>query len=117
MKRKIVAYYSISIGVAVILMWIMILLKQEIPEGKIEMTFHLVSEFVMAFLILISGFLLIHNHRMGKPLNVLGLGMVLYSVLNAAGYYGEGDDPAMMIMFSLLFLFTSIAIILNLKMN
>jgi hypothetical protein len=117
MKRKIVAYYSISIGVAVILMWIMILLRQEIPEGKIEMIFHLVSEFVMAFLILISGFMLIYKHRMGKLLNIAGLGMVLYSVLNAAGYYGESDNAAMMIMFSLLFLFTFIAVILNLKMN
>jgi len=114
MKRKIVAYYSIFLGAAVISMWIMILLKQETPEGKTEMSFHLLSEFLMALFCLISGFMLITYHRRGRLLNILGLGMVLYSVLNAAGYYGERDNLAMMLMFILLSLLTAFALFLNL---
>jgi len=117
MKRKIVAYYSIFLGVAVISMWLMILLKQEVPEGKIEMSFHLLSEFLMALFCLISGFMLITHHRTGRLLNILGLGMVLYSVLNAAGYYGERDHTTIMLMFILLSLLTAFALFLNLRIK
>jgi lipopolysaccharide export LptBFGC system permease protein LptF len=115
MNRKIVSYYSIIIGFAVILMWTMILLKKEIPEGKTELLYHLSSEFLMAVLCLISGILWLSNRRIGKSLNILGLGMVIYSVLNAAGYYGERDNIPMMVMFSILFILTIIAVILNLS--
>jgi len=112
---KIIGYYSIFIGIAVIAMWTMILLTQTPPEGKTELTFHLFSEFTMALLCLLSGILILGNKPIGKFLNVLGLGMVTYSVLNAAGYYGESNELQMMIMFIVLFTLTSIALIINFK--
>ena len=115
MNPKIIAYYSIFIGISVITMWTMILLTQSPPEGKTELTFHLISEFIMALLCLFSGILMLKNKPIGKFLNVSGLGMVIYSVLNAAGYYGESNEVQMMIVFIVLLIFTSIAIILNFK--
>ena len=115
MKTKIVGYYSIFIGIAVIAMWTMILFAQNPPEGKTELTFHLLSEFIMALLCLFSGILILGNKPIGKFLNVLGLGMVIYSVLNAAGYYGESNEFQMVMMFIILFILTSIAIIINFK--
>lgn len=115
MIRKVVSYYSIFIGVAVISMWTMILLKQEIPEGRTEMSYHLFSEFLMAAVCVLSGVLWLSERRAGKTLNTLGLGMVMYSVLNAAGYYGERDNVPMMVMFSIIFVLTTFAVILNLR--
>lgn len=114
MKTKIVAYYSIFIGISVIAMWIMILLTETPSEGKTELSFHLFSEFLMALLCLITGILLLRNNSKGKMLNILGLGMVIYSVLNAAGYYGERKDIPFMIIFIILFILTSIALVLHL---
>lgn len=114
MKTKIVAYYSIFIGISVIAMWVMILLTETTPEGKTELSFHLFSEFLMALLCLVSGILLLRNKPMTKLLNILGLGMVIYSVLNAAGYYGEKNEIPMMIMFIVLLILTTIAIFLHL---
>lgn len=113
MKIKIVGYYSIFIGIAVITMWTMILFTQHPPEGKTELTFHLFSEFVMAILCIFSGILILKNKAFGKSLNILALGMVIYSVLNAAGYYGENNEVQMMIMFVALSILTSIAVIIN----
>lgn len=93
----------------------MILLTQIPPEGKTELTFHLLSEFIMAVLCLFSGILILGNKPIGKLLNVLGLGMVIYSVLNAAGYYGESNELQMMIMFLVLLILTSIAIFFTIK--
>lgn len=95
MKLKLIAFYSIFIGVSVIAMWVLILSTEVLPEGKTELSFHLISEFLMALICLISGIQILRRSRLGKLLNITGLGMVLYSVLNAAGYYGEkrfGDD-------------------------
>jgi len=115
MNRRIVGCYSIFVGISVISMWTIILLKQEISEGRIEMFYHLFSEFLMAVLCVISGILLFFNHKIAKLLNILGLGMVIYSVLNAAGYYGERENVPMLVMFAILFLFTTSAVFLNLK--
>jgi len=38
---------------------------------------------------------------------------VIYSVLNAAGYYGERGDTAMMVMFIVLLLLTISALVLH----
>jgi hypothetical protein len=114
MNIKIVAYYSIFIGISVIALWIMILLTESPPEGRTELSFHLFSEFLMALLCLVSGILLLGNKPMGKLLNILGLGMVIYSVLNAAGYYGERNEIQMMILFITLLILTTIALFLNL---
>ena len=84
MKTKIVAYYSIFLGISVITMWIMILQTETPPQGRIELSFHLFSEFLMALLCLVSGILMLRNKPMSKILNILVLGMVIYSVLNAA---------------------------------
>lgn len=96
-------------------MWIMILLNQDISEGKIELSFHLFSEFLMALLSLLSGILLLKNKLFAKSMNILGLGMVIYSILNAAGYYGERSEYSMLIMFLILFILTSTAILLHFK--
>lgn len=114
MKTKIIAFYSIFIGISVIAMWIMLLSTETPPEGKTELSFHLFSEFLMALLCLITGILLLRNNPKGKLLNILGLGMVIYSVLNAAGYYGEKKEIPMMIMFIIIFILTSAAIVLYL---
>jgi hypothetical protein len=114
MKTRIIAYYSIFIGISVLAMWTMILLTETPPEGKTELSFHLTSEFLMALLCLVSGLLMLKNKPASKLLNIMGLGMVIYSVLNAAGYYGEKNETPMMIMFIVLFILTSVAILLHL---
>ncbi len=66
MKAKIVGYYSIFIGISVMVMWTLILLTGQPPEGKTELSFHVFSEFLMALLCLGSGILLL---KKGRPVN------------------------------------------------
>jgi hypothetical protein len=81
------------------------------------MAFHLISEFTLGGLCLLSGILLLKTTNRGRILNMLALGMLLYSVLNAAGYYGEMEEYSMMFMFISLTFFISIAIIINIKLK
>jgi hypothetical protein len=112
MKNRIIGGYTIFIGISVIAMWIMILNGPALPEGKTELGFHLFSEFLMAIICIVSGFRLWLNKPGAKILNACGLGMVIYSVLNAAGYYGEKGETAMLLMFIILTIMTATAVIL-----
>lgn len=106
MKITLLGYYSFFIGVCILGMWMMILFKGIIPEGKTEITFHLVSEFLMAGICILSGIMLLFRKRNGRILCIAGLSMVIYSVLNAAGYYGERHETPMVILFILLLFMT-----------
>jgi hypothetical protein len=112
MKRKIIAIYSILIGFSVIGMWLMILNTQTLPEGKIELTFHLFSEFLMATVCIVGGFLKLMKARFARSVSIAGFSMLVYSVLNVAGYYGERGETAMMAMFVVLFILSLIASII-----
>jgi hypothetical protein len=99
MKNKIIGVYSLIFGVAVIAMWLVILSGSSLPEGKTELSFHLASEFILATLCIVSGVLVLRRKKPGRLMNMAALGMIVYSVLNAAGYYGDRGETAVMIMF------------------
>lgn len=101
--KKIIGYYSLLLGISVIGLWVMILLTSEIEEGPKEMSLHLVSEFAMAIVCLIGGWRFMKNTQAFTIL-LVGHSMVLYSTLNAAGYYWQRDDIIMTLMLSVFFL-------------
>lgn len=117
MTKKILGLYSIAVGIAVLLMWAIMLSFRQLPEGKIELTFHLASEFLMAAMCLLGGLLLLNKKPAAKTINTLGLGLLLYSVLNASGYYAERNEFSMVVMFSVLTVMTAIAIALTLLLR
>ncbi len=71
----------------------------------------------MASVCIVGGILLLRKNSLGKPVTSIGLGMVLYSVLNAAGYYGELGNTPMMIMFIFLFVLSMVALLINLQVG
>lgn len=99
---KPIGYYSIFLGISVIVMWVYILLNETIPEGKTEMSFHLFSEFLVALLCLLSGFLLIRQKPKGQITNATAHAMALYSLINAIGYYAERNEKSMVVLFIIL---------------
>jgi uncharacterized membrane protein len=99
---KLIGGYSILLGLSVIMTWIQIIINESIPEGKTEMSFHLFSEFLMALLSLLSGFLLIRQKPKGQIINAAAHAMVLYSLINAMGYYAERNEKSMVVLFIIL---------------
>ncbi len=114
-RIRIIGGYSLFLGFSVLIMWVMILKGGEVTEGKTEMTFHLVSEFLMALLCILSGLYLLGGQRKWMKVNMLAHAMVIYSVLNAAGYYGQKEELAMMLMFLVLFLLSLASVIILTK--
>ena len=115
MKTKIIGYYSIFLAITITGYWIMTLSFASYSEGKIEIAFHVFSEILMAFICLLSGILLLKKNKHARNLSIIGFSMILYSVLNAAGYFGERNELSLTIVFIALFVLTSIALIIQLE--
>lgn len=111
--KKIAALYSIIIGIAMIGMWLLFIVTNQIPEINTEpvrITYHLIAEFLTAILLLIAGFALFTNQKWGFHLFLISMGMLLYTVIVSAGYYAEKKDIAMLAMFTIFQLLTAIFI-------
>jgi hypothetical protein len=109
----IASIYAIIIGIAMLLMWILLLLKREVPELNTKPTqifFHLVAEFVTSVILIIGGIGLVMNQSWGVPFFFIAIGMAIYSTINAAGFYGQLKDWP---MFITLIVFTFISLLLT----
>lgn len=100
MLRRIISIYTIFLGLCIISLWTIILASDGMAESPVEKSFHLVSEFIMAALCLLGGILSIKKKQNSILVLLLAHGMVIYSVLNAAGYYGHNSGLAMALPFT-----------------
>ena len=103
--RTIAAIYSIIVGIAMIGMWLSLIATNQVPEIRSEpvrITYHLIGEFLTAILLLIGGVGLFTNRGWGFHVFLISMGMLLYTVIVSAGYYGQQGDMAMVGMFTLL---------------
>lgn len=108
--KKIIAVYSLMLGISVLAMWTVLLTGGAVTQGTIETGFHLYAEFIMAVICIVSGGLMLANRPLSVETNIAGHAMVVYSVLNAAGYYGEKGNLTMMYVFLTLFVLSVSAI-------
>lgn len=115
--RKLASIYAIIIGIAMMCMWVGFLITNQIPEinnAPLEITYHLLAEFLTAILLLIGGFGLFAKKAWGFHLYLISMGMLLYTVIVSAGYYANLGDMIMVGMFTvfqvLTILFISIAL-------
>ena len=102
--RKIAAIYSIIIGIAMIGMWFSLIAANQVPEintEPIRITYHLIGEFLTASILLIGGFGLFTNRGWGFHVFLIAMGMLLYTVIVSAGYYGQLGDMIMVGMFTI----------------
>ena len=111
MVKKLAALYSIFIGICMIGMWGFLLVSGNVPEVKTEFTkiaFHLFSEFSTAILMMVSGIGIIKKRGWAVKLFLVSMGSLMYSVITAAGYYGQSGDFAMLGMFAVFFILAAV---------
>jgi len=107
-RTSLIAIYSIFLGLAVLVLWAMILSGDALPEGRTELAFHLTSELIMALAAIASGVLLLRGAAIAPAACAAAHAMVVYSTLNAAGYYAERGDTAVGLMMTALAILSSL---------
>jgi len=107
------AIFSISVGALMLIQWGFFLLTGNVPELQTapwSIAFHLAAEFLTAIMLIISGILLLRTHRMGKQIFFISIGMVIYAMVNSAGYFAQSGDWIFVIMFGVLLALAGVSI-------
>lgn len=116
--RNIIAIYSLFIGILMIGMWSMFILTGQVPEiatKPVEIMLHLLAEFITAILLIGGGIGLLKKIKIGYNLNLVALGMLLYTLIVSPGYYLQKGDWAFVGVFVLLFISTLVFLIISLR--
>ena len=93
-------------------MWIFLLGKKEVPEmttKPTQISLHLIAEFLTSVMLVIGGFGLFTDQSWGMTIFYISIGMVIYSTINAAGFYGQLKDWP---MFIILLAFTIVSLLI-----
>lgn len=109
--------YAILIGIGIVGLWTMLYLTKQIPELKTEpvaIVFHITAEIIMGILSLLSGIFLLIGLSWAPTFFILAMGLIIYAVINSAGYYGQKKQWSFVIMFGIILVASVSLVILNL---
>lgn len=98
------ALISIVIGFSMIGWWSMALISGRMPELQttpIDAMFHLLVEFLTGASLIAGGIGLLLHKGWARIVHLVSLGMLLYAVIQASGYYAERGDIIVVAMFGL----------------
>lgn len=107
--NRVRAVYVIIVGMFMGGFWLMLYLTGGIPELRtvpIEIGYHLAAEVLTAVMLVTAGFGLLRGPYWVERLYPVALGMLLYTVINSAGYYAQLEDLVMVGMFTVLTIVT-----------
>lgn len=118
MIYKVKAIYSILVGISIISLWCMLFITSQVPELDnqfIAISLHIFSELLLAITLIIAGIELLRKTKRGDKIFIFSMGLLIYSVINAAGYYGQSANWGMVVMFSILGVISTVLVIISLR--
>jgi hypothetical protein len=86
-----VVAYCLLVGVAVLGLWAMLFVRGQVPEAQTapwSLACHVAAEVLMAVILLVVAWAGWRGYPAPRSA-WLGLGMVIYSTINSAGYYAQ----------------------------
>jgi len=84
--KKITAMYSITVGIINILYWAILIVTANVPDldaNIISFGFHWTSEFLMAGLLIIAGYLILSNNSLSQRGYYFATGMLIIAIVGA----------------------------------
>ncbi len=105
--------YGILVGAVILFQWAFFLLTARVPElesAPFEIISQLAAEFMTATVIVFSSIAILNKRPWSRTAYLLASGMVIYSVVDNAGYFIQLHEWPMAIIFSLLLLLTVVSI-------
>ena len=115
------AIFAIAVGLMMIGQWTLTIARGQVPgpeddavagRGRVEMTFHWIAEFVTAIALILGGLGLIMKWGAGVELFLVAAGMLIYAVVNSAGYFAQQRQWPPVVMFGLILALDVLAVVL-----
>lgn len=110
--------YAVVVGSAILAQWGFFLATGKVPERRTEplaIGFHLVAEGVVACLLIAAGAGLLAGAGWARAAFLVGVGMLLYTAVNSAGYFAQRRQWPMVAMFALLLSLALVSLALVLR--
>jgi hypothetical protein len=96
-RESLAGAYAVGVGLAMLSMWTALYLSGEITElatAPLEIGYHLTAEGLTAVALIVAGLGFLRGRVWAGRLLPVALGMLLYTVINSAGYYATlGEWP------------------------
>jgi hypothetical protein len=89
----------------------------ELHETPVYAWFHLTVEYLTALILIVGAYGLQTGRTWGLKTHLVSLGMLLYAVIQAAGYYAQMGQMSMVLMFGTIFIMTSFFFIQSLRLE
>lgn len=112
------AGYLVAVGLGMLGMWVALLGTGQVPElrtAPYEIGYHLVAEMLTAVALLAAGVGRLRGRAWGQRASPAALGMLLYTVLNSAGYYAQRGETPMVGLFAVLTVATVVLLVGHLR--
>ncbi len=103
--KKAAGIFAVILGSSMLGQWNMFYLSGNIPELKTEpvyFAFHITLEVITALILIAAGIGLLKEWKWGKNLFLIGMGMVFYAMVNAAGYFAQQGKVMFIVVFAAL---------------
>lgn len=107
--KTVVAVYSITMGIAMLALWVGLWAFGAIPEMAAkpwEVAMHLTAEFTTAGLLIASGIGLVLGAPWAVRVNLFASGMLVYSLIQTQGYYLQNNAMIFVVLFAVVFFIT-----------
>jgi hypothetical protein len=102
---RFVGWFSFIVGVMMFAQWAFFLLTGQVPELQTEpyrIWFHLAAEAAAALALIVSGVGLLRRLTWARPVMLVALGMLIYTVIQSPGYFAQQGVWALVGMFAVL---------------
>lgn len=112
MKKLKIAFLFLT-GSAMIVTWLMLLFSDRVEELSTEpsrIITHIAAEFITAVLLILSAILALRGNKYQKPIIMLSLGALLYTLISSTGYYITNREFEIVFVFAFLLVVTLVMI-------
>jgi hypothetical protein len=102
--KKIAGIYAVLVGFSIAATWVFFYARGDVPGMDTNPTmtlFHIIAEFATAAVLLAAGAGLLSNRGWGLKAYMLGVGMLIYAIVNSPGFYIEHGENYMVYVFAL----------------
>ncbi len=114
--RRLKAIFSLIVGISILALWGMLFSTNQIPELATEpfrISLHIFSELLLAVLLIATAVSIWKRSKSADRLFVFTMGVLLYSVINAAGYFGQSGSIGLIVIFGVLAICAVILVLVN----
>ena len=104
---KFTAWFCLIVGAFIFISWVFFFVTGQVPELATEpyaIAAHLIAEAATAVVLIIAGVGLLGRRGWAAPVALVGLGMLVYTVINSSGYFAQQGDWPTVFVFALLLL-------------